>query len=38
MGIPNVKLGRFRVAITGLLMIPGDEKRKGIVCTREEPI
>ena len=38
MGIPNVKLGRLIVAITGLLMTPGEGKRKGIVWTEEEPI
>ena len=36
-GIPNVKLGKFKVAITGLLMILGGKNRKGIVWTREEP-
>ena len=36
-GNPNVKLGRFRVAFTSLLMTPGRGKRKGIVWTREEP-
>ena len=38
MRIPNVKLGKFKVAITGLLMTPGEGKRKGIMWTREEPI
>ena len=37
MGIPNVKLGKFKVAITGILMIPGGGNRKGIVWTGEEP-
>ena len=37
MGIPNVKVGKFKVSITGLLMTPGGEKRKGIVWTGEEP-
>ena len=37
-GIPNVKLGKFKVAITGLLMSPGRGKRKGIVWIGEEPI
>ena len=37
MGIPNVKLGKFKVAITGLLMTLGRGKRKGIMWTREEP-
>ena len=37
MGIPNVKLGRFRVAITGFLMMPSGGKRKGIVLTGEDP-
>ena len=36
-GIPNVKFGKFKVAITGLLMTPGGGKRKGIVWTGEEP-
>ena len=36
-GIPNVKLGKFKVTITGLLMTPGGGKRKGIVWTGEEP-
>ena len=36
-GIPNVKLGRFRVAIIGFLMTLGGGKRKGIVWTGEEP-
>ena len=30
-GIPNVKLGKFKVAIIGLLTIPYGEERKGIV-------
>ena len=29
--------GRFKVAITGLLMMPDSEKRKGIVWTGREP-
>ena len=37
MGIPNVKLVKFKVAITGLLMTVGGGNRKGIVWTREEP-
>ena len=38
MGIPNVKLGKFKVAITGLLMtLGGGSKRKGIVWTGDEP-
>ena len=37
MEIPNVKLGKFKVAITSLLMTPGRGKRKGIVWTGEEP-
>ena len=37
MGIPNVKLGKFKVSITGLLMTPGGVKRKGIVWNGEEP-
>ena len=37
MGIPNVKLGKFNVSITGLLMTLGGGNRKGIVWTREEP-
>ena len=36
-GIPNVKLGKFKVAITGLLMTLGGGKRKGIVWTGEDP-
>ena len=36
-GIPNVKLGKFKVAITGLLMMLGGGNRKGIVWTGEEP-
>ena len=36
-GIPNVKLGKFKVAITGLPMTLGGGKRKGIVWTRLEP-
>ena len=35
--IPNVKLGKFKVAITGFLMTPREGKRKGIVWTGEEP-
>ena len=38
MGIPNVKLGKFKVAITGLLMTPGGGKRNVIVWTGEDPI
>ena len=37
MGIPNVKLGKFKVELTGLLMTPGGGNRKGIVWTGEEP-
>ena len=37
MGIPNVKLGKFKVAITGLLMMLDRGNKKGIVWTREEP-
>ena len=36
MGVPNVKLGKCKVAIIGLLMMPGGGNRKGIVWTREE--
>ena len=36
-GIPNVKLGKFKVGITGLLITLGGGKRKGIVWTGEEP-
>ena len=36
-GIPNVKLGKLRVAMKGLFKIPDGGKRKGIVCTRKEP-
>ena len=36
-GIPNVKFGRFRVAMTGLLTMPDGGKRKGIVWIRNEP-
>ena len=32
-----MKLGKFKVAITGLLMIPYGEKRKGIVWIGKEP-
>ena len=35
--ISNVKLGKFKVAITGLLMTPGRGNRKGIVWTGDEP-
>ena len=35
MGIPNVKLGKFKVAIIGLLMTPPGGKRKGIVWNSE---
>ena len=35
--IPNVKLGKFKVAITGLVMTPSGGKRKGIMCTGEDP-
>ena len=35
--IPNVKLGKLRVAMIGLLTIPDGVKRKGIICTRKEP-
>ena len=37
-GIPNMKLGKFKVAITKLLMIPDEGKRKGIVWIGKEPI
>ena len=37
MGIPNVKLGKFEVAITDFLMTSGRGKRKVIVWTGEEP-
>ena len=36
-GIPNVKLGKFKVAIIGLLMTPGGGNRKGIMWTGEDP-
>ena len=36
-GIPNVNLGKFKVVITDLLMIPSGGNRKGIVWTGEEP-
>ena len=36
-GIPNVKLGKFKVAITSLLMTPSWENRKGIVWNGEKP-
>ena len=35
-GIPNVKLGKFKVAITSLLMIPDGGKRKGIIWIGKE--
>ena len=37
MEIPNVILGNFKVAITGLLMMPSEGNRKGIVWTGEDP-
>ena len=36
-GIPSVKFGKFKVAITGLLTMPEGGKRKGIVWTGSEP-
>ena len=36
-GIPNVELGKFKLAITGLLMTLDGGKRKGIVWTEEDP-
>ena len=36
MGIPNVMLGKFKVAITRLLKIPDRGKRKGIVWIGKE--
>ena len=36
-GIPNVKLGKFKVAIIGLLMTLSWGNRKGIVWILEEP-
>ena len=33
-----MKLGKFKVAIIGLLMMLGRGNRKGIVWTREEPM
>ena len=36
-GIPNVKLGKFKVAITGLLTMPNEGNREGIVWTGKEP-
>ena len=36
-GIPNVKLGKLRVAMIGLLMMLDGGKRKGIICTGKEP-
>ena len=36
-GIRNVKLGKLRVAITGLLMIPYGGNMKGIWWIRKEP-
>ena len=33
-----MKLGKFKVAITELLMIPDEGKRKGIVWIGKEPI
>ena len=35
--IPNVKLGRLKVAMTSLLMTLGGGKRKGIVWIGDEP-
>ena len=35
--IPNVKLSKFKVAITGLLMTPNGGNRKGPVWTGEDP-
>ena len=37
MGIPNVKLVKFKVAITSFLMTPDGGKRKGIVWKGEDP-
>ena len=36
-GIPNVKFGKFRVAIIGLLMMSNGGKRKEIVWIGKEP-
>ena len=36
-GIPNIKLGRLKVAMTGLLMTLDGGKRKGIVWTEMSP-
>ena len=36
-GIPIVKFGKFRVAITGLLTMSDGGKRKGIVWIGKEP-
>ena len=36
-GIPNVKLGKLRVPMIGLLMMPDGGKRKGIVWIWNEP-
>ena len=35
-GIPNIRLGRLKVAMTSFLMTLGRGKRKGIVWTRDE--
>ena len=37
MGIPKVNPGRLIVAMIGLIRMPEGGKRKGIVCTRNEP-
>ena len=37
MGIPNVKLGKFKIDITSLLITPSGGKRKVIVWTGEDP-
>ena len=36
-GIPSVKFGRFKVAMTSLLTMSDDGKRKGIVWNGNEP-
>ena len=37
MGIPNVKLGKFRVAMIGFLMMLDGGNRKGILWMGSEP-
>ena len=37
MGIPNMKLGKLRVAMIGFLMMLDGGKRKGIVWIRDKP-